>query len=140
MGLVSELAARVGTYIGTVDGIESGPCIARLAIGVLPNGGVSIDYEATTREDGLKHREHSLLSEGPDGADELIAALSDVPFLLKLRRGESGRFVESTAFGPYEIEIEINVTPKAITYAYWWANRGETLIEQSRATVTTTTS
>jgi hypothetical protein len=34
-----------GTYVGVVDGPESGRCVARFQIGVLRSGGVSIDDE-----------------------------------------------------------------------------------------------
>jgi hypothetical protein len=135
MGIANELAKRPGLYLGTVNGIESGPCVARIEITVLPNGGVLLSYEATTYEEGAKHRETTMLSEGPDGHDQLIVAMSQSPFLVSMRAAPGERFVEVRPFGPYEIEIEIGWRESELTYAYWWGNRGEPVVEQSRACV-----
>lgn len=41
MALVNDLAKYPGTFVGTVDGVESGPCLARLQLTLLPNGGIA---------------------------------------------------------------------------------------------------
>lgn len=136
MSLIDTLRSRPGTYFGTGDGQESGPFVARIDVGALPNGGVSIDYEATSREEGLQHVEHSLLAPGPDGRDRLYVAHSESPFVTELVGAEPGstRFVQPEPFGPFVMEIVIEV-PEAdrITYAWWWATAGEAPVEQSKA-------
>lgn len=136
MSLIDTLRSRTGTYVGTGDGPESGPFVSRIAVAALPNGGVSIDYEATSREQGMQHAEHSLLAPGPDGRDRLYVAHSESPFVTEFVAIEAGatRFVQPEPFGPYVMEIVIDVPePDRITYAWWWATPGDTLIEQSKA-------
>ena len=65
MSLASELASVPGPYYGTGDGPESGPFVSRIEVATLPNGGVSIDYEATSREQGVQHLEHSVQAVRP---------------------------------------------------------------------------
>lgn len=136
MSLIDTLRGRTGTYVGTGDGPESGPFVSRIAVGVLPNGGVSIDYEATSREEGMQHVEHSMLTPGPDGRDRLYVAHSESPFVTEFVATEAGsaRFVQPEPFGPYVMEVVIDVPePDRITYAWWWSTPGDTPTEQSRA-------
>jgi hypothetical protein len=142
MSLVEILAGSPGIHFGTGDGPESGPFVARIAIGVLPNGGVAIDYEATSREQGVHHLEHSLLVAGPDGRDRLYVAHSESPFVTEFVAVEPGsnRFVQPQPFGPYVMEIVIDVPePDHISYSWWWAEPGEPLVEQSKAETRRTT-
>ncbi len=136
MSLTETLAEATGVYHGRGDGPESGPFVARVEITRLPNGGVAIDYEATSREYGVQHEEHSMLAAGPDGRDRLYVAHSESPFVTEMVAAEPGssRFVQPQPFGPYEMEIVIETPePERITYAWWWAPAGETSVEQSKA-------
>ena len=136
MSLSSTLVAAPGTYFGTGDGPESGPFLSRLVVVGLPNGGVSIDYEATSHGQGLQHAEHSLLAPGPDGRDRLYIAHSESPFVTEMieSRRERGRFVTAEPTGAVAIEVVITVpAPGRITYSWWWADAGDTPTEQSRA-------
>lgn len=136
MSLSSTLSAAPGTYFGTGDGPESGPFLSRLVVAGLPNGGVSIDYEATSRGQGLQHAEHSLLAPGADGRHRLYIAHSESPFITEMIESgrEQGRFVNAESTGPVAIEVVITVpAPGRITYSWWWANAGDTPTEQSRA-------
>lgn len=138
MSLASRLAGVPGLYIGTGDGPESGPFVARIAVGRLPNGGVSIDYEATSSEQGLQHVEHALLVSGSDGRDRLYICHSESPFVTEMAATEagSGHFVQPEPFGPYVMEVSIEVPkPGRITYAWCWASAGGTPTEQSKADV-----
>lgn len=136
MSLAKTLASAIGTYFGTGDGDESGSFVSRIDVRALPNGGVAIDYEATSRERGVQHREHSLLTAGPDGRDHLTIAHSESPFLTEMieESAGSGRFVQREPFGPYTMEVVIEVPESGrLTYGWWWANAGETPVEQSKA-------
>lgn len=64
MPLSSTLAMSPGVYFGTGDGIESGPLVARIGLSTLPNGGVTIDYEATSVGQGVQHLERTMLVTG----------------------------------------------------------------------------
>ncbi len=136
MSLIETLRGRAGIYFGTGEGAESGPFVSRIAVAALPNGGVSIDYEATSREEGVQHVEHTMLAPGPDGRDRLYVAHSESPFVTEFVATEAGstRFVQPEPFGPYVMEIVIDIPePDRITYAWWWSADGDTPTEQSRA-------
>jgi hypothetical protein len=137
--LSSLLAAATGVYHGTGDGAESGPFVARIAISPLPGGGVAIDYEATSREQGVQHVEHSLLVPGPDGRDRLYIAHSESPFVTVMieREPSSGRFEAVEPQEPFTMAVAIDAPrPGELTYAWWWAETGAEMTEQSKATVT----
>ena len=136
MSLALSLAEAPGRYFGTGDGPESGPFVSRIEVSLLPNGGVCIDYEATSREQGVQHVERSLLATGPDGRDRLFVAHSEAPFVTEMIAAEAGsnRFVQSEPGGPYVMEIVIEQPePGRLTYAWWWAMAGGTPTEQSKA-------
>ncbi len=139
MSLSADLAASTGTYFGTGGGIESGPFVSRIDVALLPNGGVAIDYEATSIDEGVLHREHSMLVAGPDGRDRLFVAHSESPFVTEMveTEPESGRFAQREPFGPYVMEIVIEVPePGRMTYAWWWGADGNAPVEQSKADAT----
>lgn len=138
MSLSRRLSDAIGVYFGAGDGAESGPFLARIAIARLPGGGVTIDYEATSREQGVQHVEHSLLVAGPDGSDQLFIAHSESPHVTVMaeRVAGSGRFEQVVAGGPLTMEVRIEAPrPGELVYAWWWAMAGDTPTEQSRATV-----
>lgn len=136
MSVSSILAASPGLYFGTGDGEESGPFVARLDVAVLPNGGVAIDYEATSLEQGVQHQEHTLLVAGPDGRDRLYVAHSESPFVTEMIETESGsgRYEQPAPLGPYVLSVVIEIPePDTLTYAWWWAPAGGVPTEQSKA-------
>ena len=136
MTLTSTLIGAVGTYFGTGDGSESGPFVSRIEVSPLPNGGVCLSYEATSHEQGVHHREHSLLCPGPDGRDRLFIAHSESRFVTEMIETlpGSGHFVQKSEGDPYTMEVVID-TPEVgrLTYAWWWAKAGEKPVEQSKA-------
>lgn len=136
MALSAQLATATGLYVGTGDGLESGAFVSRIRIGGIPNGGVSIDYEATSAEQGLQHQEHTMLVSGPDGRDLLFVSHSESPFVTEMVEIEpgTGRFTQREPFGPYVMEIVIHMPgTDRLTYAWWWGANGDTPIEQSKA-------
>jgi hypothetical protein len=136
MSLVDQLIRGPGVYFGIGDGVESGPFLSRIEVSLLPNGGVSIDYETTSRQQGVQHREHTLLTAGADGKDRLYVAHSESPFVTEMVASSANpfRFQQPHAIGPYVMEIAIELPePDRITYAWWWAEAGKTPIEQSKA-------
>lgn len=136
MSLSSDLAGLTGIYFGTGGGVESGSFVSRIEIGPLPNGGVRIDYEATSAEQGVQHVEHSMLVAGPDGRDRLFVAHSESPFVTEMieTATDSGRFAQREPFGPIVMEIVIEIPePGHLTYAWWWGADGDDPVEQSKA-------
>lgn len=138
MSLAQRLAESPGVYYGTGDGSESGPFVARIEIRRLPNGGVLIDYEATSREQGVQHHELTMLVAGADGRDRLYVAHSESPFVTEMvaSSSDSSRFEQHEPFGPYAMEVVIDLPASdRMTYAWWWAPIGSPLTEQSKADV-----
>jgi len=128
----------IGTAFGTGDGPESGPFVARISVTRLPNGGRLIDYEATSREQGVQHLEQTLLVAGPDGRDQLFIAHSESPFVTAMVETEpgSGRFEQPEPFGPYVMAVVIEQPDSdRLTYAWWWGANGDDPVEQSKADV-----
>ena len=137
MALSNELA--IGTYFGTGDGDESGPFVSRIDVSRLPNGGILIGYEATSREQGVQHLEQTMLVAGPDGRDQLFVAHSEASFVTVMVETEagSGRFEQPESPGPFVMSIVIEVPePDRLTYAWWWGANGDEPVEQSKADVT----
>jgi hypothetical protein len=136
MTLSASLADATGVYYGTGQGAESGPFVSRIVVSALPNGGAALDYEATSREHGVQHVEHSLLVAGADGCDRLYIAHSESPFVTVMKEGEadSGRFEHVEPIGPYVMAVVIEFAGSGeLSYAWWWAAAGEPLAEQSKA-------
>lgn len=138
MALSADLAKVPGRYFGAGEGAESGSFVARIDVSLLPNGGALIGYEATSREQGVQHREETMLVAGPDGRDRLYVAHSESPFVTEMVETGvgSGRFVQPVPFGPYSMGIVIE-TPEIgrITYAWWWGADGDPPVERSKADV-----
>ena len=136
MALSQDLALQRGVYFGTGDGVESGSFVSRIELSSLPNGGVLISYEATSREQGVQHLEQSMLVAGPEGRDRLYIAHSESPFVTEMVETEpgSGRFEQPTPFGPYVMAVVIEIPePGRLTYAWWWGADGTDPVEQSKA-------
>lgn len=129
MSLASTLAGSPGLYSAAGDGQESGPFVSRIEVKRLPNGGVSIDYEATSREQGVQHVEHSMLVAGSDGRDRLYVSHSESPFVTEMVESTLGsrRFELREHGGPYVMVIVIDIPEvDRLTYAWWWGrDRGD---------------
>ena len=136
MALSADRAATAGHYYGMGDGPESGPFVARIVVSTLPNGGALIDDEATSREQGVQHREQTMLVAGPDGRDRLYVAHSQSPFVTEMVETAAGHFVQPEPFGPYVMEIVIErPEPDRMTYAWRWGAGDDAPVEQSKADV-----
>ncbi len=138
MALSQTLASAAGLYTGAGDGDESGPFVARIDVSKLPNGGAMLRYLARSDESEVLHVEQTMLVAGPDGRDRLYIAHSESPFVTEMTETEpdSGRFAQSEPFGPYQMEVKVEVPePGRLIYGWWWAEDGGQLLEQSRADV-----
>lgn len=131
--LLRQLATATGLYRGHGDGPESGPFLARMAVGTAVSGRVvTLDYEATNDRNGLQHVEHTLLVLGGDGRLELHVASLELPGVVRFSQTGPGRF---TAYeGPLVARIVLTVPrPGEISYAWWWSRDEAEPREQSRA-------
>ncbi len=136
MSLSADLRSASGVYFGTGDGPESGPFVSRIEIAPLPGPGVSVAYEATSREQGVQHVELALLTPGADGRDCLHISHTESPFVTEMVETEtgSGRFAQPSPSGPYVMMVVIErPEPDRLTYAWWWGSNGDEPVEQSKA-------
>lgn len=131
--LLNRLMLATGLYRGRGDGPESGPFIARMAIGTAVAGRVvTIDFEATNDRNGLQHVEHTLLVMSESGRLELHVASLELPGVVRFTQHEPGQF---TAYeGPLVARIVLAIPqPGAISYAWWWSRGESEPREQFRA-------
>jgi len=131
--LLNRLAAAPGLYRGRGDGPEIGPFLGRMRVATIVRGrAVTLDYEATTDRDGVRHLEHTVLITGPAGGLELHVACLDLPGVT--------RFVETAqpgVFRAYEGALAARIVlgsprPGQLSYAWWWARGESEPREQSR--------
>jgi hypothetical protein len=131
--LIGRLTAGAGLYRGRGDGPESGPFLARLQLTPVVRGrALTLDYEAISERDGLRHLEHTVLAAGEDGRLELHVACLDLPGVVRFVATGPGEF---TAYdGPVIARIVLEVpSPGTLTYAWWWSRDESEPREQSRA-------
>lgn len=114
-----------GIYRGAVDGVESGHCLARIAVRDGPGGCRIIDYEAVSTQYGLQHVEHDIL----DG-DSLVVACGELRGVTVFREHGNGEFV---ADGPRPMKICIEYDGGSLGWSWHWGAGSDDVIERSRA-------
>jgi hypothetical protein len=112
MGIIDDLLANPGTYIGIDrDPGGRGEAAARIVVTPLPGGnGVSLDYEtfsATNPPDRIRgHAEHALLGrETQPGVFELGDEPSGFPMAIRIEVPEPGRLRHVWSYGAPGEEI-----------------------------------
>ncbi|GAB2445561.1 hypothetical protein GCM10027062_27880 [Nocardioides hungaricus] len=124
-----------GIYRGTVDGIESGHCTARIEVRSAPGGCVAVDYEAVSDEFGLQHVEHALV-----GPDSLHVAFGEAAGVTVFRRISTGVFESDEG-----MRIVVEFSGDVLTWAWHWGSGPDDpddpddIIERSRAVCRPTT-
>ena len=117
-----------GIYRGRVEGTESGPCEARIEVGVVPGGCLSVNYEAVG-DDGLQHVEHTVVSD-----EALYVAHSEAPGVEVFTRSADGVF-DAAPGGPYVQRLVVGWDGEVLTWSWHWASEGEAPTERSTARV-----
>jgi hypothetical protein len=127
--LLQDLAMRPGTYWGLGSGPESGDFVGRLEIAPLGDG-VRLGYEAWSPQQGLQHREETLLTAEPDGRLLLHVATAESEPVLTFAEEGAGAFVAGD-LRPLRIVVELPEID-TVVYAWWWPPQGGRMVEQSR--------
>ncbi|MDY7103201.1 MAG: hypothetical protein S0880_18620 [Actinomycetota bacterium] len=134
---LDALRERCGVHLGRGDGPESGPFVARIELGRMPDDlGVEVRYEAWSDAQGLQHRERTLVA--PDAATgelSLWVLCGEIPGVVRLGERSPGVFESDDAFTALSARIVIGLDDGGLSYAWWWALPGAELVEQSRAEV-----
>jgi hypothetical protein len=130
--LLTRLATAPGLYRGRGDGPESGPFLGRMLVTPVVRGrALTLDYEATTDRDGLRHLEHTVLVAGDGGGLELHVACLELPGVTRFVETDAGFFRAYDA--PLAARIVLsNPRPGVISYAWWWSRGESEPLEQSR--------
>jgi hypothetical protein len=141
MGIIDDLLAHPGTYIGLDRDLPSGRVsAAKIVVTALPGGaGVTFDFESFNSLDADRvrgHDEHAVL--GRTGAGSiLVTGHSHADTVAVLRETESGVFVLGAEPSPFPLAIRIEVPgPGQLVYVWSYGSPGEDLIERDRAEVT----
>jgi hypothetical protein len=141
MGIVDELLAAPGLYIGTdtVVGTELVGA-ARVVVTALPGGaGVSLDYEVLNGAGPgavLGHAEHTVLGKVDDGATVMVIAHTHGEAISVLRETEPGTFEPGDGPVPYPMKVVVSVPgPGRLRHAWWYGMPGEELGERDVAEV-----
>ena len=143
MGIIDDLLANPGTYIGIDREPErEGEAAARIVVAVLPGGnGVTIDYEtfnAGNPADRIRgHAEHALLGRTHGGGAILVTGHIHGDSVAVLRETEPGLFElgdEPSAF-PMSIRIEVP-EPGRLRHVWSYGMPGEEIVERDIAELT----
>lgn len=107
-----------GLYRGEVEGAESGRCEARIEIGRIPGGCLTVDYEAVGA-DGVQHVEHTVVAPGA-----LHVAHSEASGVAVFTEADQGVF-DGPCDGPYVQRLVIAWDGQALTWSWHWSPAGE---------------
>jgi hypothetical protein len=139
MGIVDDLLARPGLYIGkdVVAGTELVGS-ARILVTPLPGGaGVSLDYEifnALAPGPVRGHAEHTIIGKADDGATVMVIAHTHGEAITILRETEPGTFEAGDTPLPYPMKVVVSVPrPGALRHAWWYGSPGEDPTERDVA-------
>lgn len=138
MGIVEELRAAPGLYVGT-DTVVGTDHVggARIEVSALPGGAaVSLDYEVlngTGPAPVLGHAEHTVIGRADDGRTVMVIAHTHGEAVSILVETEPGTF-EPDGPVPYPMKVVISVPgPGRLRHAWWYGMPGEELGERDVA-------
>jgi hypothetical protein len=139
MGIVDELLAAPGLYVGT-DTVVGTDLVgaARIVVTALPGrAGVSLDYEVLNGlapGPVLGHVEHTILGTADDGTTVMVIAHTHGAGLTILRETEPGVFEPGDAPAPYPMKVVVSVPePGRLRHAWWYGSAGGEATERDVA-------
>lgn len=140
MGIVDDLLASPGLYVGTDTGVGTDYVgAARIAVGVLPGrAGVSLDYEVLNNrggEGGFGHVERTMIGKADDGGTIMVIAHTHGDAITILRETDPGVF-EPAGPVPFPLKVVVSMTgPGRMRHAWWYGRPGEDAVERDVADV-----
>jgi hypothetical protein len=139
MGIVDELLARPGLYIGTDTAVGRDLIgAARIVVAPLPGGaGVSLDYEilnGLAPGPVLGHVEHTIVGTADDGTTIMVIAHTHGAGITILHETDPGVFEPGDGPVPYPMKVVVSVpSPGRLRHAWWYGAEGEELGERDIA-------
>jgi hypothetical protein len=145
MGIVDELLAHPGTYLGVDRDADSrGASAAKILVTPLPGGaGVTLDYEtfnAGNEERIRGHAEHAVLGRTHGGGAILVTGHIHADTVAVLRESEPGVFVMGAEPSAFPVAISIAMPePGTLIHIWSYGAPGEDPVERDRAELTLST-
>ena len=147
MGIVDDLLANTGLYLGTdwdPNDQHGPPAAARIEVKALPGGGgVTIDYETLNPalpERLRPHQEHTVIARTHDGGSVLVVAHSHANSLAIMQEGAPGVFELGDGGSPFPMRLAISVpAPGKLRYVWSYGAPGEVAVERDIAELTLVT-
>jgi hypothetical protein len=130
MGLVEDLLANTGTYVGidTVTGTDLRGA-ARIVVTALPgNSGVTLDYEVLNpvNPDRIRaHVEHTMVARTAGGDVVMVIGHPHANSVAILRETSPGVFEPSEDVQAFPMKVELSVPePSRILHTWWYGAPG----------------
>lgn len=142
MGIVDDLLANPGVYLGIDHELErGGESAAKIVVAPLPGGaGVTLDYETFNPANPGRlrgHAEHAVIGRTHDGGALLVTGHVHGDSLTVLRESEPGLFVMGDEPAAFPVAIRISMPePGRLVHAWSYGAPGEEPIERDRAELT----
>jgi hypothetical protein len=141
MGIVDDLLANPGTYVGVDREFDRGDdSAAKIVIACLPGGaGVTLDYETfnPNAERIRGHAEHAVIGRTHGGGAILVTGHIHGESVTVLRESEPGVFVMGDEPSAFPVAITISVPePGKLIHSWSYGAPGEEPIERDRAELT----
>ena len=142
MGIVDDLLANPGTYLGIDHETErGGSSAAKIVVTPLPGGaGVALDYETfnPTSPDRVRgHAEHALIGRTHGGGAILVSGHVHGDSVVVLRESKPGVFVMGDEPSAFPVAITISVPePGKLLHSWSYGMPGEEPVERDRAELT----
>ena len=131
MGIVDDLLARPGLYIGTDTAVGRDLVgAARIVVSPLPGGaGVSLDYEilnGLAPGPVLGHVEHTMVGTADDGTTIMVIAHTHGAGITILREADPGVFEPGGGPAPYPMKVVLSIpAPGRLRHSWWYGPDGE---------------
>src|ERR1700730_12878982 len=145
MGIVEDLLANPGTYVGIDrDAGSRGSAAARIVITPLPGGaGVTLDYETfnPNNPDRIRgHAEHTIVARTHEGGAILVAGHLHANSVTVLRESDPGVFVLGADGSPFPVKIKLSMPePGHLLHTWCYGAPGEEALERDIADLTLST-
>jgi hypothetical protein len=139
MGIIDDLVAHPGVYVGVDHDVDSrATSAAKIVVTPLPGGaGVTLDYETFNpeqRERVRGHAEHAVLGRTHGGGAILVTGHIHADTVAVLREGEPGVFVMGDEPSAFPVAIKISMPePGRLIHIWSYGPPGEDPIERDRA-------
>lgn len=141
MGIVDDLLANPGLYIGTDTAVGTDHVgAARILVTPLPGGaGVSLDYEVLDAQAPgpiRGHAEHTIIGRADDGSTVMVIAHTHGEAITILRESEAepGTFEPGDGPVPYPLKVVVSVpAPGRMRHAWWYGRPGDEATERDVA-------